>query len=129
MHCSFMGCSGTHIHVWGTFSRDKIEDTYFLTSLSKKCAPISLLRKRSGGEIVKDYITTYYRPRAHPAKDGNISIKYVTYLPLRMILFIIARLVVNSTLHFSSESYMQYGVECLQLTSFNSSEGFLVNMK
>jgi len=41
-------------------------------------APISPLGGRSGGETVKDYITTYYRPRAQPTNDGNISIKYVT---------------------------------------------------
>lgn len=92
-------------------------------------APISLLGGRNGVAKVKDYITTYCRPQSHPTKDRKINIKYVTKLPLRMILFIIARLTGRSTLHVARKSYMEYGLEYLELTLFNWSGGVLVNMK
>lgn len=97
----------------------QVEDIYFLTGLSKRGAPVSLLGGRSGGEIVKDYIATYCRPRALPTRDGKINRNDVTQLPLRMILFIIAILVGSSALHVVRKSYMQYGIECLEPTIFN----------
>jgi len=79
--------------------------------------------------MVKDYIATYFRPRSLPIRNGNIRIKDVTQLPLRRILFIIARLAGNSKLHVARKSYMQYGIKCLEPTIFNWSEGALVNLK
>lgn len=57
--------------------------------------------------MVKDYIATYCRPQALPTRDGNVKIKDVNQLILRMILFIIARLVGSSTVHVARKSYMQ----------------------
>lgn len=69
--------------------------------------------------MVKYYITTYWRPQSKPTIDVNIIVRYVTHFPLRTILFIISRLVGNSTLHVASRSYMQYGVECSDPIDFN----------
>lgn len=104
---------------WGHILEIKVKYIYFFTILSRRGAPISLLGGRHGGEKVKDYIATYYRPRADPTRDGKINIKYVTQLPLRIILFSIMRLVGTSTLHVASRLYMHYGVECLEPTIFN----------
>lgn len=100
-----------------------------MIELSKRGAPVSLLGGRNGGETVKDYITTYCKPRTLYTRDGKRSIKDVTQLPLRTIFFIITRLVGNSTLHVARKSYMQYGIECLELTIFNCNEGVLINLK
>jgi len=78
---------------------------------------------------MKDYIITYFISQSKPTRDEKTSIKDVTIFPLRMILFIISRLVGSSKLHVSNRSYMQYDVECLESTVFNWSEGVLVNMK
>lgn len=106
-----------------------IKNIYFLISLSRRGAPISLVGGRRGGEMVKYYITTYYRPRSKPTRDGKIKIKDVTHFPLRTILFIVSTLPGISTLHAASRSYMQYDMECLEPTTFNQSEGLLVNME
>ena len=91
VRCPFMGYSGTNVHVWENILEIQVEDIYFLIGLSKRGAPVSLLGGRRGGEMVNDYIATYCRPAALPTRDGKINIKDVTQLPMRMILFIIAR--------------------------------------
>lgn len=77
---------------------------------------------------MKDYIATYCIAQALPTRNGKISIKDVTQLPLRTILFIIARLVGSSTLHVARKSYMQYGIECLESIVFNGSEDVFFNL-
>jgi len=96
--------------------------------LKARCPRLSS-RGKSGDKIVKDYIITYCKPRSLPNRDVKIRIKDVTELPLRMILFIIARLASNLTLHVASRSYTPYGIECLEPILFNWSEGVLVNLK
>lgn len=107
----------------------QVEDICFLIGLSRRGSPIPLSGSRRGGEAIKDYISAHSRPRSQPTKDEKIDIKDLVSLPMRMILFIIARLASSATLHFSNRSHMQYALECMKLTIFNLSEGVLENMK
>lgn len=51
-----------------------IEDIYFLTGLSGRGAPLSLLGSAHGGESVMDYIHQYCREGSQPSRAGKISI-------------------------------------------------------
>ena len=46
-----------------------------------------------------------------------------------MILFTIAKLAGNVTLHVVSRSYIQYALECLEPAVFNWAEAVLLQMK
>ena len=41
-----------------------VEDVYFLTSLSRRGLPISLIGSTVGGETVRDYVMQYCYPGA-----------------------------------------------------------------
>ena len=71
---------------------------------------------------MRDYIRQFCRPSTQPSKDGKINIRDVSDLPLRMILFTIARLFGSVTLHLENISYMQYALECLEPKVFNWEE-------
>jgi len=51
-----------------------VEDIYFLTSLSRRGAPLSLSGFARGGESVKDYIHQFCRDGSQPSRDGKINI-------------------------------------------------------
>ena len=106
-----------------------IEDVYFLTGLSRRGLPISLSGSTVGGETVRDYIFQYCYTGAEPSKHGKINIQRVRYLPLKTILFTIAKLAGTVTLHVENRSYMQYALECLEPIVFNWSEVFLSQIK
>ena len=106
-----------------------VEDVYFLTGFSKRGLPISLIGSTIGGETVMDYVMQYCYPGAEPSKDGKINIQDVRDLPLRTILFMIAKLAGTVTLHVANRLYMQYVLECLEPTVFNWSEAVLSQIK
>ena len=81
------------------------EDVYFLTGLSRRGFPISLIGSIIGGETVRDYVIKYCYPGSEPSKDGKINIRDVRDFPLRTILFMIAKLVGTVTLHVANRSY------------------------
>ena len=83
-----------------------VDDIYFLIGLLRRGTPISLAGSARGGETVKDYIRQFCRPRTNPSKDGKINIKDVRDIPLRTLLFTIAKLASNMTLHVTNRSYM-----------------------
>ena len=51
-----------------------VGDVYFLTGLSRRGLPISLLGSTVEGEIVRDYILQYFYPGEETNKDGKINI-------------------------------------------------------
>ena len=106
-----------------------LEDVSFLTGLSRIGFPISLIGSTVGGETVRDYVMQYFYPGSKPSKDRKINIRDVMYLPLRTILFTIAKLSGTITLHVANRSYMQYALECLESTVFNRSEAVLSQIK
>ena len=78
---------------------------------------------------MKDYIRQFFRPGTEPSKDGKINIKYVRDMPLRTFLFTIENPTSSVTLHVMNKSYMQYALECLEPTVFNSAEALTLQMK
>ena len=96
-----------------------VEDVYFLIGLSRRGLPISLSGSTVGGETARDYILQYCYAGAEPSKYGKINIRTVRDLPLRTILFTIAKLAGTVTLHVANIYYMQYALECLDPTVFN----------
>lgn len=127
------------VHAWDPMDqafhiRDKvvpimINDVYFLTLLSRHGAPISLSSSSCGGQSVRDYVRLFCQPGTQPSKDGKIIIKVICDFPLRTIIFTIAKLAGNVTLHLANRSYMQYALECLEPTLFNWHEVILSSLK
>lgn len=72
-----MGFSSARIHTWCTTLEIQVEDIYFLICMSRRGAPISLSGSRSGGQIVKYYVSAHCRSSSQPTKDGKINIKDV----------------------------------------------------
>jgi len=106
-----------------------IMDIYFLTSLLRHGAPLSLSGFARGGESVRDYIHWYCREGSQPSRDGNINIQDVNDRSLRTILFTFARLAGSAALHVANRSYMQYALECLEPKVFNWCDAVLPVMK
>ena len=106
-----------------------VDDIYFLIGLSRHGAPISLASSIRGGETVKDYIQQFCWPGTKPRKDGKINIIYVHDMPLRTLLFTIAKLTGSVKLHIANRSYIHYALECLELIMFNWAEEVLLQMK
>ena len=76
-----------------------VEDVYFLTGFSRRGFPISLTGSTIGGETVGDYVMQYCYLGSEPRKYGKINIRDVRDLPLRTILFTIAKIAGTVTLH------------------------------
>lgn len=118
-----------NFHIRGKEIPCTIDDIYFLTGLSRRGAPISLIGLAHGGRPVKYYVQQFCRPGSQPSKDWKILIKDVSDLPLRTILFTISKLVGSSVLHLATKSYMQYALECLQPKIFNWCGAVLSSVK
>jgi len=116
-------------HIGGKVLPILIDDVYFLIVLLRHGAPISLSGFAHGGESVRDNIQRLCRPGTQPSKDGKINIKDIRDLPLRTILFTIAKLKSSLTLHLANISYMLFALECLEPTTFNWCEAVLSSMK
>lgn len=101
------------IQTWCTTLEIQVAENYFLTVLSRWGAPISLSGSRSGGEIIKYYISTHCLLIYQPTNDGKIYIKDVVCFPLRTIMFLSFKLVDNASLHVANKSHMQYSLEYL----------------
>jgi len=106
-----------------------VEDIYFLTSLSRRGAPLSLSDSACGGESVRDYIRRYCREGSQLSRDGKISIRDVTNRSLMTILFTFARLASSAALHLANRFYMQYALECLKPKVFNWCDAVLPVIK
>jgi len=106
-----------------------MEDIYFLTGLSRRGAPVSLLGPSHGGDSVRDYVRRHYREGSQPGKDGKIIIRDVTDRSLRTILFTIGRMAGSASVHAANRSYMQYALECLELKVFNWCDAVLSMIK
>ena len=76
-----------------------VEDVYFLTGLSRRGLPISLSGSTLGGETVRNYVFQYCYPGAELRNDWKTNIHDIRDFPLRIILFMIAKLAGTVTLH------------------------------
>jgi len=78
-------------------------------------------------ETTTDYISTYCVARTSK-KSGNISIKDMVNMPLRTILFTIARAFGNTSSHHATKGQMTYAIECTEPRVFNWCGGLLTNL-
>jgi hypothetical protein len=90
-----------------------IEDIYFLTGLSRRGSYVSLTGSRRGGMKMSEYCHEYCVPEEERQK-GKVAIWGVTYITLRTILFMIARMAGSDAPHMALQSYFQYALECLE---------------
>lgn len=107
-----------------------LEETniYFVTRLSRRGERVQLFGSRLGGESASNLVKIHCRG-FDMTTSGKVKIAIVTNLPLRMILFTIARIFGTQALHEASQSQFWYVVECLTPKVFNWCGGLLDNMK
>jgi len=107
--------------------RIEVEDIYFITGLSRRGEVVHSRGRTRSSLSIEDYVQIYYP--GHPKKVGSqISITHVASLPLRIILFIIARVNGSASLHQASRINMSVAVDCLT-TVFDWCTPLLASMK
>ena len=106
----------------------ELEDVYFISSLSKRGAPIFLTGQWALPTPVDEYLANHCVPGLRLV-DDRIAIKDIKDLPLRSILFSITSIVGSTSAHLVSISQVAYGLQCLKLTMFNWSARFLHHVK
>jgi hypothetical protein len=105
-----------------------IEDSYFLTGLSRRGSRVTLTGSKGGGLLMNEYIWQYCVPEAERRSD-KVAIKGVRDLPLRTILFTITHMAGSAYPHMALQSYFQYALECMEPRVFNWCDGVLRSMK
>ena len=96
----------------------EVEEIYFLTSLSRRGAPISLTSSRGGDITTRELIDRHCAPGTGTS-GKNIPIKAVTDRALRTILFTMQRVVGSQGVHQDSRAHMLYAIEAMAPTMFN----------
>ena len=97
-----------------------LEDIYFISSLSRRGAPVNLEGTGRGGDLlsVQNYIETYYVPGTQ--KMGTcIPIVHIRSLPLQVLVSKLVRVARSSSLHLATQNQMRLAVECLQGALFD----------
>jgi hypothetical protein len=110
-----------------TLSLD-IEDIYFLMGLSHHGSHVTLIGGKGGGLPMSEYLCRYCDPEAERCK-GKFAIRGVQDLPLRTIIFTIARMAGSEYPHMALQSYFQYVVECMEPRVFNWRDRVIRSMK
>jgi len=89
----------------------ELDDVYFLTGFSRRGAPILLSRHQETPHPTKVYVVDHYIPGSRLV-GGQIMIKDVRDLALRLIVFSITKLEGSTSAHLASKSqiYMLYSV-------------------
>lgn len=90
-------------HVDPHISSVEVEDTYFLTRLSKREAWIVLVGHQGIDLSMDEYMARYYIVGDHKS-SGKIPIKDVVSCPLYMILFTIGKLESSASPHLYSKA-------------------------
>lgn len=80
-------------------------DIYFLTRLSCRGIDISLFGVRPGREATMFYLARHCAPRSK-LSSGRIDIKTIQSLPLRTIVFTVARLCGSAVVHLVTKAQM-----------------------
>ena len=87
----------------------EVEDIYFLTSLSRWGAPISLTGSRGGDITTQELINRPCIPGTRKSRK-KIPIKVVVDGPLCTVLFTMQRVAGNQGVHQESRAHMLYGI-------------------
>jgi len=105
-----------------------LEEILFITGLSKRGSHVIMSGHKNVEETTADYIATYCVSDTDK-KSGKISIKEVTNMPLRTILFTIVRDFGSTSSHHATKAQMTYALECIEPRVFNWCEGSLVKLQ
>ena len=97
---------------------------YFLTGLSRRGAPISLIGSRGGDITTQELINCHYIP-GMTTSGKKFPIKAVMDGPLRTVLFTMQRVAGSQGVHQDSRAHMLYAIEAMASTVFNWPEALL----
>ena len=106
----------------------EVEDIYFLTGLSRRGAPISLIGSCGGDITTRELIDRHCAPGTSTS-GKKIPIKAVTDGPLQTVLFTMQRVVGSQGVHQASRAHMLYAIEAMAPTVFNWAEAMLLIFK
>ena len=95
-----------------------VEDIYFLTSLSRRGRPITLIGKRGGKGSVDDLIDDHCSIGTHSV-GGIFLIKHIIDRPLRTVVFTIEKVAGTRSSHLTTREHILYSIECMSPTIFN----------
>jgi hypothetical protein len=113
----------------GKWLRIKVEDIYFLTSLSHQREVVDLNSWRAGsGMKVEEYIEAHY-VSGTPMVGSQIPIWEISDLSLKIIVLVLTRIIGLASLHQESRLLMFYAVECARPTIYYWCTSLLTNMK
>ena len=79
-------------------------------------------------KLVDEYISQYYHPGTRKS-NNKIPIKNAMNLSLHIIPFTITWVVGSTCPHLTSQDYIHYSLQHLNLTIFDWIKGLLVNLK
>ena len=97
----------------------KVEDIYFITSLSRWGEVVNLWSHGPGGELtIDDYIVVYFLPNTEKV-GSQILTNSIQILGLKDILLALGRIASLASLHQASRPMMFYAVECMCSTIYD----------
>ena len=96
----------------------EVKDIYFLTSLSRWGAPISLIGS-CGGDITTQELIDRHCVAGTRTSGKKIPIRAVMDGPLQTILFTMQRVARSQGVHQASRAHMLYTIEPMVPTVFN----------
>ena len=102
----------------------QVEDIYFLTGLSRRGAPISLIGSR-GGDITTQELINHHYILGTRTLGKKIPIKAVMDGPLWIVLFMMQRVAGSQGVRQDSRAHMLYAVEAMTSIVFNWEESLL----
>ena len=104
--------------MWAHILIVEVEDIYFLTSLSRQGAPISLTSSHGGDITTRELIDRHCVPGTGTS-GKKIPIRTVTDRAPRIVLFTIQRVAGSQGVHQDSRAHMMYALEDMEPTVFN----------
>ena len=102
----------------------EVEDIYFLTGLSRRGAPISLIGS-CGRDITTRELIDRHCVLGTGTSGKKIPIRAVTDKGLRIVLFTMQRVARSYGVHQASRAHMLYAIEAMAPTVFNWVEALL----
>ena len=108
----------------GTYTYSGGRDIYFLTSLSRQGAPISLTGSHGGDITTRELIDRQYAPGTGTS-GKKIPIKAVIDRALRIVMFTMQRVAGSQGGNQASRAHMMYALEAMAPMVFNCVEALL----
>ena len=104
------------------------EEIYFLTVLSRRGEPVNLRTFPAMPHIIAELIGLHCEVGTDKV-GSQVSIHKISNLSLKVIFFLIQRIIGSTTLHQASQAHMHCAVQCLNARIFDWSTTMLDCMK